>query len=1065
MFSQISLSRSFAVFVAALFITSTIAAPLSQVYAADNLIQNPGFESGDTGWSLGYGTSNQTFQVTADATAPEGSSVAVVTVSDLPAGEDAKLIFAPVAVTPGATYTFSNWYKSDVVSTYGAFDGDGNYIDMFIADGAIASDWTQTTATIIVPPTVTALSIGQAIAANGTISTDDYSLTLDSGTPPPADNMFGEGFVTLSFDDGWKSVYTNAFPILGNTFPSTQFIYTEAILGGYSDNMSKAELQEMRAAGHEIGSHTVSHMNLITEATSSEAVSYQLHQSRQDIIGLGLGTPVSFAYPYGACSTGGFGAPCDADLVQALKDTPYYGARTVDSDALNFKDTDPYELKIKHVAHDTTAADIQAWIDEAKAQKGWLILMFHEVLKEGETCVGAEGGNDYTECSTEEVLQAAVDYLGAQSIPVKTMRQGLEMMGVSIPSGDEELVPSLGLTRNTASPDSSTIKVDNATTTNDVTVTVFDLSASTAPYHVTSVPVRFALEGATYNDVVSKVELEIGGVAYDATSVSGGDTTTAVANFDLGESGVAIPVDTPTTAKVIVDFKPRTGNYENGEKISAGITESERDAIMSTETLQTRSGTALGSTHQLWTEGVFAEVVSTDATLDTSSGHDVGTYTIKTDVTAFAGTFYMSATSSNAFPYHFEDETGATVIPVGTSTVTLTSTASTEVDAYRIDDGLTETFTLVVTLDPVEAGTYHVILDSIEYGSAAGTPFGLTHNASPVGDFTTNALTYTGGTTSPEDTTAPSVLFTDVDNLVFSPNGDDSADTVTVAYLLSEWANLTAEVLSVDNTVVSSTTTTTEIVDDMNVAAFTWDGADDSYVLQQNGTYTFRLTMTDAAGNRASDTSVNVTLENPDTSTPTDCPEGQHANDGTCVDDEATTTPPTARGGGGGGGSIIRSRGNKADTTATTTATTSATTTEATSDTATTTTATSTGRILGADTFRFNTDLWLGMSGNDVTELQKRLQAEGFYTFPTVTGYFGPITKAAVEAYQRAHNIVPASGYVGPMTRAALNKTTSTLPSDDGSEVSLEALVRLLLSLGLIPADKADKAMEAIAKL
>jgi peptidoglycan hydrolase-like protein with peptidoglycan-binding domain len=68
----------------------------------------------------------------------------------------------------------------------------------------------------------------------------------------------------------------------------------------------------------------------------------------------------------------------------------------------------------------------------------------------------------------------------------------------------------------------------------------------------------------------------------------------------------------------------------------------------------------------------------------------------------------------------------------------------------------------------------------------------------------------------------------------------------------------------------------------------------------------------------------------------------------------------------------------------------------------------------------FDFDLSLGMTSQDVMELQSRLASEGYFQ-AAPTGYFGPITMAAVQSYQRAHGI-SATGYVGPLTRAELNK-------------------------------------------
>ena len=75
----------------------------------------------------------------------------------------------------------------------------------------------------------------------------------------------------------------------------------------------------------------------------------------------------------------------------------------------------------------------------------------------------------------------------------------------------------------------------------------------------------------------------------------------------------------------------------------------------------------------------------------------------------------------------------------------------------------------------------------------------------------------------------------------------------------------------------------------------------------------------------------------------------------------------------------------------------------------------------------FTAYLGTGSRGTAVTELQKRLTALGAYSGP-VTGYFGPMTEAGVQDFQRTHGIVSSGtpwttgyGAVGPKTRTALN--------------------------------------------
>lgn len=67
----------------------------------------------------------------------------------------------------------------------------------------------------------------------------------------------------------------------------------------------------------------------------------------------------------------------------------------------------------------------------------------------------------------------------------------------------------------------------------------------------------------------------------------------------------------------------------------------------------------------------------------------------------------------------------------------------------------------------------------------------------------------------------------------------------------------------------------------------------------------------------------------------------------------------------------------------------------------------------------FSRDLYVGIQGEDVKQLQGFLKAKGFYTYPSITGYFGTVTKNAVIAFQRANGI-PMIGSVGPQTRAKI---------------------------------------------
>lgn len=74
----------------------------------------------------------------------------------------------------------------------------------------------------------------------------------------------------------------------------------------------------------------------------------------------------------------------------------------------------------------------------------------------------------------------------------------------------------------------------------------------------------------------------------------------------------------------------------------------------------------------------------------------------------------------------------------------------------------------------------------------------------------------------------------------------------------------------------------------------------------------------------------------------------------------------------------------------------------------------------------FMMDLTMGSTGSDVTALQTWLIAGGYSIPAGATGYFGAQTQAALAAYQAANGISPAAGYFGPITRAKVNAGGST---------------------------------------
>jgi peptidoglycan/xylan/chitin deacetylase (PgdA/CDA1 family) len=101
--------------------------------------------------------------------------------------------------------------------------------------------------------------------------------------------------IILTFDDGSESVYTTALPIMQKYgFTGTAYLVYNYI--GASQYMDVKEARELYAAGWEIGSHSISHVDLTTHPGRQEE---EIVESRRKLQIL-LDVPIlTYAYPYG----------------------------------------------------------------------------------------------------------------------------------------------------------------------------------------------------------------------------------------------------------------------------------------------------------------------------------------------------------------------------------------------------------------------------------------------------------------------------------------------------------------------------------------------------------------------------------------------------------------------------------------------------------------------------------------------------------------------------------------------------------------------------------------------
>lgn len=97
---------------------------------------------------------------------------------------------------------------------------------------------------------------------------------------------------------------------------------------------------------------------------------------------------------------------------------------------------------------------------------------------------------------------------------------------------------------------------------------------------------------------------------------------------------------------------------------------------------------------------------------------------------------------------------------------------------------------------------------------------------------------------------------------------------------------------------------------------------------------------------------------------------------------------------------------------------------------------TSTGSTAAACTF--TRALTVGSQGEDVKCLQTYLTPTYFTNAGGATGYFGPVTAAAVAAWQSANGVMPAAGYFGPVSQAKYTALMAAAPATPGEDDSDE---------------------------
>ena len=196
-------------------------------------------------------------------------------------------------------------------------------------------------------------------------------------SPPAAASATHPLTVSLTFDDGTADQMTAQRLLKKHGMVGTFYINSSFI--GLPGHLTRADLETLKANGHEIGGHTVSHLSLIS--LSAGEVNRQICTDRNTLLSWGYAV-TSFAYPF---------SDINASVKSTVQTCGYNTARLVGGLRSPHSCTEcpaaepmpPADLYATHTPDDIdttwTLQDLENTVAQAERKGGWLTFNFHHV--------------------------------------------------------------------------------------------------------------------------------------------------------------------------------------------------------------------------------------------------------------------------------------------------------------------------------------------------------------------------------------------------------------------------------------------------------------------------------------------------------------------------------------------------------------------------------------------------------------------------------------------------------------------------------------------------------------
>jgi peptidoglycan/xylan/chitin deacetylase (PgdA/CDA1 family) len=221
---------------------------------------------------------------------------------------------------------------------------------------------------------------------------------------------YPNGVVSITFDDNFATMVSAGLPVLAQqNMPATAYVITDLV-----DDPGRATLADLTALqnthGWEIAAHAAADVHHAARYPNltAQVVEDDMVDTRAWLIANGFAGYDHCAYP-GGDFTGGLGTD-----VLALARRYFATCRTIyQRQRETYLPADSAKLRVLYVQNTTTLARAMAAVDSARANREWIILVFHSLVATPSVS---------TEWSATD-FATLVDHIATSGMPVKTVGQ------------------------------------------------------------------------------------------------------------------------------------------------------------------------------------------------------------------------------------------------------------------------------------------------------------------------------------------------------------------------------------------------------------------------------------------------------------------------------------------------------------------------------------------------------------------------------------------------------------------------------------------------------------------